>query len=174
MMQVLEAGGVPILTDNIRKADEDNPAGYYEFERVKQLPKGDKSWVADADGRAVKVISRLLEHLPQRQYKVIFMHRRMPELLASQRKMIVHRGQPPDSIDDEAMTKAFESHLGSIFTWLSSQPNIEVLDVRFSELVGEPLLQVQRIAEFLGGGLDVEKMAAVVKPGLYRNRAANK
>jgi hypothetical protein len=29
MMKMLEAGGIPPLTDNVRKADHDNPGGYY-------------------------------------------------------------------------------------------------------------------------------------------------
>ena len=35
MMKMLEAGGMQILTDNLRTADENNPKGYYEYERVK-------------------------------------------------------------------------------------------------------------------------------------------
>ena len=31
MMKMLEAGGMQVLTDNIRTPDEDNPKGYYEF-----------------------------------------------------------------------------------------------------------------------------------------------
>ncbi|HZD55295.1 MAG TPA: hypothetical protein VE136_01120, partial [Anaerolineales bacterium] len=85
MMKMLEAGGVPPLTDEIRTADRDNPKGYYEFERVKKMPDGDKAWMVEARGKSVKVISALLEHLPpQYDYKVIFMRRDMNEILASQ------------------------------------------------------------------------------------------
>jgi hypothetical protein len=60
MMKMLAAGGLEPLTDNIRAADEDNPKGYYEFERVKQIEK-DRDWLEDARGRVVKLISALLK-----------------------------------------------------------------------------------------------------------------
>ena len=64
MMKVLEAGGIPVMVDGIRSADDDNPKGYYEYERVKQMGEGDVEWVGDAQGKVVKVISGLLIHLP--------------------------------------------------------------------------------------------------------------
>jgi hypothetical protein len=55
MMQMLEAGGLPILSDDARKADESNPEGYREMERVKELARGgDASWLRKARGRAIK------------------------------------------------------------------------------------------------------------------------
>ncbi|NJN53987.1 MAG: sulfotransferase [Anaerolineae bacterium] len=96
MMKMLEVGGIPPLTDQIRTADNDNPKGYYEFERVKQLDKGDTAWVADAQGKVVKVISQLLRYLPaDQEYRVIFMRRNMDEILASQQKMLINRGGRP-------------------------------------------------------------------------------
>ena len=35
MMQMLDKGGVAVVTDNVRTADTDNPRGYYELEQVK-------------------------------------------------------------------------------------------------------------------------------------------
>ena len=97
MMKMLEAGGIPPVTDELRTADEDNPKGYYEFERVKAMDQGDTSWVVGARGKVVKVISALLKHLPPgEQYRVVFVRRNMPEILASQRKMLIHRGEDPD------------------------------------------------------------------------------
>ena len=96
MMKMLEAGGIPPVTDELRTADDDNPKGYYEFERVKQMDKGDTAWVADAQGKVVKVISALLKHLPSsHNYQVIFLRRHMSEILASQRKMLIRRGEDP-------------------------------------------------------------------------------
>ncbi len=63
MMKMFEAGGLEPFVDNIRKADPDNPKGYYEFERVKQL-ENDKTWLPEARGKVVKVVSALLKHLP--------------------------------------------------------------------------------------------------------------
>ena len=171
MMKMLEAGGIAPMTDEIRTADKDNPKGYYEFERVKQLDKGDTAWVKEAQGKVVKVISALLKHLPSDyEYRVIFMRRTMPEILASQRKMLVHRGENPNDMDDEKMAALFDKHLQSVQEWLQTQPNVSVLSVHYSEMLADPLSHIERIAQFLGKDLDVEKMANVVDPDLYRNR----
>src|SRR3954466_2905755 len=128
MMSMLQAGGVPIVTDAQRTADDDNPKGYFELERVKQLSRGDVAWVESAHGKAVKVISALLEHLPARSsYKILFMRRRLPEVLASQKKMLQRRGDPTESVSDEMMAGLFEKHLQKIEGWLAAQPNMSVL-----------------------------------------------
>ncbi len=171
MMKMLEAGGIPPITDEIREADDDNPRGYYEFERVKQLDKGDKAWVADAQGKSVKVISQLLRHLPSDyEYKVIFMRRNMDEILASQKKMLVNRGEDPNKVSDEEITELFEKHLTSVINWLDNQDNVEVLYIHYSETLSDPQPQAELINTFLGGNLDVKAMTGVVDPNLYRNR----
>ena len=91
MMKMLAEGGLPILTDALREADDDNPNGYYEFELVKKLPDGQNKWLADANHKVVKIISALLEHLPTNyRYKIIFMEREPSEILASQQKMLAN------------------------------------------------------------------------------------
>lgn len=170
MMKMLEAGGMRPLTDNIRAADDDNPKGYYEFERVKDLEK-DTVWLEDARGRVVKVISMLLRHLPASyNYKVVFMRRKMEEVLASQRKMLIRRGEAPDKISDEKMGAMFEKHLAKLEDWLAGQPNIEVLYIHYTDALGNPTQCAERINDFLGATLDVEKMASVVDEALYRHR----
>ncbi|HZD11191.1 MAG TPA: sulfotransferase [Candidatus Binatia bacterium] len=171
MMKMLEAGGIPPLTDEIREADSDNPRGYYEFERVKKLDKGDAEWLAQAEGKAVKVISALLKHLPGGyHYKIIFMQRHMPEILASQRKMLVHRGEDPASMDDARMADLFAKHLSAVEEQLSQQENADVLYVHYSDALQDPQTTAERVADFLGKELDVEAMVGVVDPALYRNR----
>lgn len=171
MMSMLEAGGLPPLVDHLREADDDNPRGYYEFERVKQL-KQDQSWLPSARGRAVKVISALLAQLPSsEQYKVIFMQRNMQEILASQRRMLERRGEPADKIGDGEMAVLFERHLQQVAGWLAAQPNMRVLYVDYRRLVQSPREQAGAVNAFLGGWLDVNKMAVAVDPTLYRNRA---
>ncbi len=171
LMSMLDAGGIPPITDNIRTADEDNPKGYYEFERVKALDKGDTAWVADAQGKTVKVISALLKYLPaDYQYRVIYIRRNMPEILASQRKMLVRRGEDPDKVDDEQMTALFEKHVSQVEGWLREQPNMQVLFVHYSDILADPENEARRINDFLGGDLRVERMAEAVDPDLYRNR----
>lgn len=172
MMAVLAAGGLPALTDEIRAADVDNPKGYYELERVKQLDKGDQTWLAEAQGKAVKVISALLEHLPaDHTYRVIFMERQMEEVLASQKKMLARRGEPTDRVSDEEMARLFAKHLQKVKLWLAAQPNFAVLYVDYNRMLADPGPFVHQINQFLGGGLDTAAMLAAVDPQLYRNRA---
>jgi hypothetical protein len=171
LMKMLEAGGIPPLTDSIRTADEDNPKGYYEFERVKALDKGDTGWIAEAQGKSVKVISALLKYLPDTyQYKVIYIRRNMPEILASQRKMLIRRGEDPDKMDDEQMAELFAKHVAQVEQWLKEQPNISVLYVHYSDILSAPERQSREINAFLDGQLDTERMATVIDPDLYRNR----
>ena len=171
MMKMLEAGGIPPLTDEIREADTDNPKGYYEFERVKKLDEGDTAWLEEAQGKAVKVISALLKYLPQGYtYKVIFMRRKMEEILASQRQMLIRRGEPTDAASDEELMDLFAKHLAQVQSWVDEQPNVDVLYVSYNEVMENPLQQVVRVNHFLGDTLDVDNMVAVVDQVLYRQR----
>ncbi|MCP5094715.1 MAG: sulfotransferase [Chloroflexi bacterium] len=171
MMKMLEAGGIPPITDKIREADNDNPKGYYEFERVKQMDKGDISWVADAQGKVVKVISQLLKHLPTGyEYRVVFMRRNMDEILASQQKMLLNRGEDPHKADDAEIAALFEKHLQSVISWMRLQPNVSALYVHYSDMLANPEPLVEQVNTFFGGGLDTKAMAEVVDPNLYRNR----
>jgi hypothetical protein len=172
MMKMLEAGGIPPLTDEIREADRDNPRGYYEFERVKQMDKGDLAWLPKARGKAVKVIAALLKHLPaEYQYQVIFMQRDLVETLRSQQKMLDRRGQPGDAVPDEEMAQLFAKHLDQVTRWLRDQPNFHVLFVSYNEVMAAPQEQAERINRFLGGRLALEPMVDVIDPQLYRQRA---
>ena len=171
MMKMLAAGGVELLTDHLREADIDNPEGYYEFERVKQLDKGDKTWLPQARGRAVKVISALLEHLPAEEgYLVIMMHRRAEEILASQKRMLIRRGEDPDKTSDAKMRELYAKHMGQVSAWLEGQPNIKTLNIDYNAVLAEPLPQASRVAGFLGIPSAAVAMASVVDPNLYRNR----
>ncbi len=171
MMKLLEAGGLTVITDGERPADTDNPKGYYEFERVKQLDKGDVAWVAEAQGKVVKVISALLEHLPAGyDYRVLFMHRAMPEVLASQRKMLERRGEDPDKIGDAELAALLAKHVQRVKAWLARQPHFQTLDVDYNAMVADPRPFIRQINAFLGGKLDEGAMWEAVDPQLYRNR----
>jgi hypothetical protein len=173
MMKMLAEGGVPVLTDEIRNADEDNPNGYYEFEPVKQLTDGQFSWLAGANGKVVKIISALLEYLPgDHRYKVVFMERAIQEILASQQKMLSRRNEK-SGIDDADMQKQFEQHLAAVKYWLARQPNIDVLYVEYNKMIANPNDYCAKIAKFLELPVDVEKMRSVPNERLYRNRAKN-
>jgi hypothetical protein len=170
MMKMLEAGGLPVVTDGIRTADEDNPEGYYEFERVKKL-ETDQSWIPEARGKVVKLISALLKHLPEtEQFKIVFMRRKMDEILASQKQMLIRRGKPTDVTPDQQLATFFERHLRQVGEWMAARPNIEVIYVSYNDLVQDPAPHAQRVAAFLDCGLDAAKMTTVVSDRLYRQR----
>jgi hypothetical protein len=171
VMRMLEAGGVPIVTDGVRAADESNPHGYFEDERVKELDKAvDKSWLRDARGKALKIISFLLRDLPAaNNYRVIFMKRSLDELLASQDAMLRARGEPADA-PRETLAKAYDRHLREVRLLLRDRPQFDVLELDHREVLDTPLEQARRIADFLGQPLDPRRMAEAVDPSLHRNR----
>jgi len=171
MMKMLEAGGQPILTDNLREADTNNPKGYYEFERVKELPNGDYGWIPEAGGKVVKIVTGLIMNLPSdAKFKVIFMQRAMKEVLSSQKKMLGRLGKEDDKVEDEKMKKIYQEHLKQVNAWIAKQPNIEVLYVNYNTMLGSPLESLQKVNDFLGGDMDVNVMAGVVDKELYRER----
>jgi len=171
MMKMLDMGGMEVLTDDLRRPDRDNPEGYYEFERVKQI-EHDKSWLRDAEGKVVKIISQLLQHLPaDHSYKVVFMRRQMEEILASQKRMLVRRGKEDDKIADEKLAALFRKHLERVQSWLDSQPNLDVIYVSYNRILENPGEEARRVNAFLEKDLDVDAMAGVVDPSLYRQRA---
>lgn len=170
MMSMLQAGGLLVLTDEIREADEDNPKGYYEFEPVKQL-EHDTAWLDKAGGKVVKVISQLVQDLPgEHEYRVVFKLRKMAEVLASQRQMLIRRGRPADAVSDETLAQVFAKHLAKVQDWVEAQSNMQVLYVDYGEVLAQPLEQAQRVNHFLGGGVDVQAMASVVDRRLHRQR----
>lgn len=170
MMAMLQAGGMPLLTDHHRQPDTNNPMGYYEYERVKQLP-GDTTWLQEASGHAVKVISRLLADLPKGYpYRVIFMEREIGEIVASQSAMLARLGQASSGAENDRMMDIFSSHLTDTRDWLSNQSDVATLYVSYNDLMSEPTVPIAAIDRFLGGRLDVKAMSAVVDRRLYRER----
>ena len=173
IMKMIAVGGLKPLTDNIRITDDDNPKGYYEFERVKKL-ENDKAWLPDAKGKVVKIISMLLKHLPlDYSYKVIFILRNMDEILASQNQMLIRRKEPTDKVLDKDLAKMYRNHLQKIKTWLDREPNFEVLYVKYNEVLNNPVESCKKVNEFLGNTLDVAKMASIIDKNLYHQRTNN-
>jgi hypothetical protein len=171
MMKMLEAGGMEVVGDEVRKADIDNPKGYYELERVKKI-KEDASWLDGMQGKAVKMVSMLLYDLPpDKTYRIIFMKRNIEEILASQRKMLQRRGEEAGG-DDKELDRAFRQHLEDLEKWMGGQDNIRVLYLNYNDIVSDPGDSIQEVNRFLGGGLDVQKMLGVVDESLYRNRVS--
>jgi hypothetical protein len=172
LMQMLEAGGVPVLSDAVRTPDASNPRGYYELERVKRLrAEADKAWLTDGQGKALKIISFLLPHLPDvHSYQVIFMLRPLPEIVASQNRMLEDLAQERGNANEAGLLESYDVHLASVRSFLASRPWFATLDVHYRDIVAQPAAEAIRIARFLGRDLDIARMASAVEPRLYRNR----
>jgi hypothetical protein len=171
MMQMLAAGGMPILSDGERTPDVDNPRGYLEWERIKQLPR-EPGCIAEAEGKAVKVISLLLLSLPEgHEYRVIFMQRPLPEVLASQEAMMRNRGTANAAASASMMAKAFEMNLRAVDAFLDSKAYVKTLRVAYHDVLKDAGPVAQSVAEFLEVGLDVAAMGRQVDGSLYRNRS---
>lgn len=169
MMQMLAAGGIPAVTDEVRTADTDNPRGYYEFEQVKKT-KQDASWLSAARGKVVKMVSPLLYDLPPTEtYRVIFMQRDLDEVLTSQEKMLTRAGRT--GVPREQMRASFLTHLEQLFTWLPSQRHMQVLTVNYNDLMQDAVGIVPKIVAFLDGRPAPDKMLESIDSTLYRNRA---
>ena len=173
-MKMLDAGGLKTVTDDKRSADEDNPKGYFEDERVKDLGQmEDRSWLRAARGKVIKVVSSLLQYLPEdNNYQVIFMRRNLKEVLASQAKMLDRRGEASHTSDEELIAK-YESHLEKVEFQLRFRPWFDALYLDHRSVLSDPAGAARKINEFLGGKLDERRMAEAVDPNLYRNRAEN-
>jgi len=170
MMQMLAAGGVPILSDGERRADIDNPYGYFEWERIKQLPQ-EPALITEAEGKAVKVISQLLLSLPDgHEYRIIFMQRPLPEVLASQAEMLRHRGTGNPAAADAVMVKAFQNHLYEVNTSLTRRSDVKVQHVSYHRVLNETKTVAEEIAWFLGIPLDTDAMTRQADSSLYRQR----
>jgi hypothetical protein len=170
MMQMLAAGGMPVLTDLLRACDPDNPRGYFEFEPVKSIQR-DASWLAQADGKAVKIVHLLLLHLPAgHAYRVLFMRRHLDEVLASQRKMLDRQGRTGARLSDEQLKALYTQQIEKVLSHLRSVQNVQVMEINYADLIADPPAAAARVQAFLQANLDKQAMASAVDPALYRNR----
>lgn len=171
MMQMLVAGGMPVLSDGERRPDLDNPRGYLEWEKIKQLPN-QPGCIAEAEGKVVKVISQLLLSLPQGyEYSVIFLRRPLGEVLASQEQMLRHRGAVHRTSDSSYLSMAFQKHLREVEQWLKRTPGVKNIDVHYHDLLQQPRMVTQQLVEFLGTPLEANAMVGQVDRDLYRQRS---
>jgi hypothetical protein len=170
-MQMIHAGGVEAVTDGQRASDEDNPRGYFEFERVKQL-RNDRAWLDGAEGKVVKVIHLLLTELPDdRPYRVVFMQRELGEVVRSQATMLARSGRAGGQLAPERLMAVYAQQLAAVDAWLAARPNFQVLKVPYAQMVADPASHAAAVNRFLGGTLDEARMRAVVDPSLHRNRS---
>jgi predicted AlkP superfamily phosphohydrolase/phosphomutase/tetratricopeptide (TPR) repeat protein len=172
LMQMLAAGGMSVFSDGLREADEDNPRGYFEFEPVKNLLQ-DSEWLFEARGKAIKIVVPLLAGLPRElASRVILSERDLDEVLDSQERMLVHGSRPAMTPERRRMLKdEYTRTLGRVKAMLSARPATQLLVVEHSDVISDPLLTAARLNTFLGGKLDVVKMAAAIDPVLHRIRS---
>jgi len=173
MMKMLEAGGMPIMTDSERVADIDNPKGYFEYERVKNLEKeSDKSYLRDGRGKVLKVISFLIKDLPDdNDYRVIFMRRDLDEVLTSQNKMIDRLGTTDSTAATEAMKEAYRNDIVRTRLLCRKRPNFDWIEIHYKDTVSDPAATARSVNAFVGGHLDEAAMREAVDESLYRNRS---
>jgi len=173
MMRMIDAGGLPALTDNVRKADVDNPRGYYEYEAVKKT-KDDPAWLEHANGKVVKMVYRLLYDLPAtHNYRVVFMRRNLEEVIASQDVMLSRRGRESDQFSKDKLAELFRQQLHEFDEWIAEQPNYKILYVSYNDTLQDPSTTALAVNEFLDNRLDAEAMNKVVEPQLYRQRVSS-
>ena len=171
VMSMLEAGGLPLLTDDVREADEDNPKGYFELEKVKDLAETeDKSWLKDARGKAVKVISHLLKELPEENfYRIIFARRNLQEIVTSQNIMLKRQAEA-NPVEDAKAMELYRKHIVNVRFLVRRTANLEMLELAYTEALDDPENVAEQINRFLGGKLSTKAMSTVVDRRLYRNR----
>jgi tetratricopeptide (TPR) repeat protein len=165
LMQLLNAGGLKVLTDELRPADEDNPHGYFEYEPVKNLFK-DSNWLLEARGKAIKIVAPLLLALPPGlACRVILSERDLDEVLDSQDRMLRRRNHPPAPPERRRILKEeYVRILDRVKAMLAARPATQVLVIHHRDAIADPLGAAELVNEFLGGRLDVAKMAAAVNP----------
>jgi len=168
VMQMLRAGGLPLLCDARRPPDVHNPRGYFEYEPVRRS-REDASWLAQAAGRGVKVVHALVAELPEGPaYRLVLLHRDLREVVASQAAMLAGRAPPGPS--SERLVEIFAAQLAELERRLAARRDFRVLHLEHRQLLAEPRRAAALLADFVGAGLDPEAMAAAVDPSLYRTR----
>ncbi len=83
--------------------------------------------------------------------------------------MLVRRGEKSDTPDERAAQLLEEQVRDARF--FLRRPQFEVLELNYGEMLQDARPAALRMAQFVGEGLDVDKMVEVVDVQLYRNRA---
>ncbi|MCD6535243.1 MAG: tetratricopeptide repeat protein, partial [Deltaproteobacteria bacterium] len=170
MMQMLAAGGRDSLVDDHRLADDDNPKGYFEFIKARKL-RQDDSWLPDACGKTVKIVTQLLHHLPPQseefKYRVIMMERDDDEVLASQARMLENRKRQGGRLPDKFLKETFRKQVDRTKLFLATR-KIPLLVINYQNCLAEPSATAARVNNFLGQSLESGMMATAVDKQLYR------
>ena len=174
MMRMLKSGGMDVVTDNIRQGDEDNPHGYYEYEKVKSI-QVNASWLEDMQGKVFKMVSMLLFHLPpDTNCRLVFMKRNLKEVISSQSRMLIRTGKDTGVENADEMEILYTKHLREVEEWIERQPNIKVLYLDYLDVLEKTLETAGLINDFLDSRLSINDMCSAVDKTLYRNRTTEK
>lgn len=170
LMQMLATGGIEVLADGTREADEDNPHGYFEFEPVKNLLRT-SDWLLEVRGKAVKIVAPLLVALPpDLACRVVLCERDLEEVLDSQERMLLRRGRPVPTPERRRMLKnEYARTLDRVRAMLARRPRTRLLVIEHALAMGDPLAAAYKISDFLGRGLDVANVAAAIDPTLHHH-----
>lgn len=168
MMQMLAAAGISPFTDEKRLPDDDNPRGYFEHEKATALHQ-DTTWIPEARGKVVKVVAHLLRFLPAGEhYRIIFMHRDLDEVIASQTVMLARLKRKGGALSADRLRAAYTSQLVQVQTFLRTRPDIAVLPVDYAAALSDPSATAARLHTFLGSPFDPLAAARAVAPNLRR------
>lgn len=171
LMQLLAAADIPILTDNLRAPDDDNPRGYLEFEPATHLAT-DASWIPQSRGKAVKLALQLVQHLPPGQsYRVILIDRDIREVLASQTKMLTRLGRQGANLTNDALAMQYHRQKEDLRRWLGKHPEVALLPLTYDAVLSSPEQVAREIAAFLARDFNPATAAAAVQPSLRRQFA---
>ena len=166
MMQMMDKGGLDVLTDGNRKSDDSNPKGYFEYDPVMSLHK-DNTWLDKAQNKSLKVVAPLLKFLdPKFRYKVIFMNRDLTEVVKSQQKMI---GKNPDVLPIN-LFEAYKKHLRQVEIWKEREPGVELIYVDYKDVINNTKKVVDKVVSFIGVDMNKNEMENCVDKSLYRNK----
>ncbi len=170
MMQLLVAAGREALTDGQRAPDEDNPLGYFEFEKTLHLAK-DAAWLPQARGKVVKIVAQLLPFLPPEEpYHIIFMERNLSEVIASQNAMLARQGRRGAELESHQLVDAYTAQLDRVWNQLARCRMMRILRVDYGELLADPARGMERLAQFLGDPFNRKAAAETVRPELRRQK----
>lgn len=178
VMQMLGAGGAPLLADDLRPADADNPRGYFEYEPLKRI-RFNHDWVPQAEGKTFKLVSPLLEYLPTGlDYRVVLVERDLAEVVASQRAMLARTGRQGSKLSEAELIAAYERQQAVIGTVLATRRDFTVFHIEHRRILADPVGEVRRLAQFVSPiwpniQLDQPAMVAAVDPSLYRQRSGS-
>ena len=172
VMQMLQAGGMDVLTDGVREADEGNPRGYFEFEASKRL-QTDRTWLGKAVNKAVKIVVQLLPYLPLNfEYRVLLVHRNLDEVVKSQSAMLDRENKKGAQLSPDTLKRVYSRQLSQVGTWLRASPQIRLLELTYGDIISDPQTATSQIQVFTNRNLNWQRMAEAVVPNLHRQRGS--